>query len=534
MNDISDKIAVIDIGSNSIRLVIFDQLDLAPVSVFNEKELCGIGQNMDQTGELYPDGVAQAMRILPRFLKITQAFAVKQCYIVATSAARDAVGGDIFLKQIEDLFGQKVMLLSGESEGRYSALGLLAGFVDAHGIMGDLGGGSLELVGINAPSPAQKSRFAAINETTSLALGPVRLAAHYRENPIAARPLIDKALDSLDWLQAYRGRNFYCVGGAWRNLAKLHMSLYKAKLHVIDHYGFDGDHALEFTKMVSEMTIDQLLKYPEISKKRALNMPYSAYLLHLVLKRLEPETVFFSANGLREGIVVEAAQRTVDQHDFKPDQFKNGLKGDDPQSLPLMLACRKLAGQNSLDADFIDGEAVYDWLSPLIEAAIAAVLDNQTPPAASPYYNGWRLNILAQAACILCDFGSEEHPDYRSDHAAMRILRSSIVGLSHEERMFLAATLCTRFGGSAKQNPDLSDFQTSPLYRFSLLMGAALRFAYLLSLGQDRFLNAYRIALVGGQLQLVIADPAIPLHQGEAIQKRLQMVNKQLALIFNS
>jgi exopolyphosphatase/guanosine-5'-triphosphate,3'-diphosphate pyrophosphatase len=115
---------VVDIGSNSIRLVVFDRLSRAPWPLFNEKVLCGLGRGLEASGELNKNGVAMAISNLERFVRLAEGMEVGSLDMVATAAVRDAENGEAFVQEAERRCQRKIRVISGEEEARLSALGV--------------------------------------------------------------------------------------------------------------------------------------------------------------------------------------------------------------------------------------------------------------------------------------------------------------------------------------------------------------------------------------------------------------------------
>src|SRR5690606_10513353 len=231
-----ERIAVIDIGSNSIRLVVFAKAARVLRQVFNEKVMCGLGRGLDETGRLNADGVVQARQNLPRFAAVARAMGATRIEAFATAAAREAQDGPEFLAETEESCGFSVRLLSGDEEARLSALGVVSGMPDADGIVGDLGGGSVELVDVRAG--AVQSAGDEVRRQTTLPLGPFRLMREGK--PEAMVQTIDRHLDSVPWLSEAGGRTLYPVGGTWRTFARIHMNHVDYPLHVIHNYSLDA------------------------------------------------------------------------------------------------------------------------------------------------------------------------------------------------------------------------------------------------------------------------------------------------------
>ena len=158
-----------DIGSNSVRLVVYEGLSRSPTILFNEKVLCGLGKGIALSGRMDDDSVQRALASLHRFKALSDQARAKTMYELATAAAREASNGADFIRQAETILQRKVRVLSGEEEARYSALGIISGFFDPDGIAGDLGGGSLELIDIKGHE---------IGPGITLPLGGLRLAEY--------------------------------------------------------------------------------------------------------------------------------------------------------------------------------------------------------------------------------------------------------------------------------------------------------------------------------------------------------------------
>ena len=231
-----EPIGVVDIGSNSVRLVVYEGAVRAPTPVFNEKILCGLGRSVASTGSLSIDAVDRALAALARFRVIAQILRVKNLTVIATAAVREAQNGPDFIEQGERAIGAKIEILSGETEARLAAQGIMMGFVDADGIAGDLGGGSLELIDL------EQSK---LKEAATLPLGGLRLIDTTGNKVDRAIDVIDNALLSLPWLKNGAGRTFYAVGGTWRALAKLQMDRVDYPLRVMQGYRLTAREALD-------------------------------------------------------------------------------------------------------------------------------------------------------------------------------------------------------------------------------------------------------------------------------------------------
>ena len=471
-----ERIAVIDIGSNSIRLVVFDGLKRAPAMVYNEKVLCGLGRGLQGSGHLSPEGVALAVPNLVRFTALARAMGIGRIELIATAAVREAADGDAFRKAVEESCGLPIRVLSGEEEAQLSALGVIAGNPMADGIMGDLGGGSLELVEVTD---------GVVGHATTLALGPLRLMESCGDNRQAARNLIDKALAKVDWLEAGKGRTFYPVGGAWRNLAHLHMEQSKHPLRAIHEYTISSDAAIKLARLVSRTGKSSLSGIENVSRRRRDTLPMAALVLGRVLRKLQCRDVTFSTFGLREGYLF--------------DQLPEEARRKDP----LLTAAAEIAEREGRFGGL--GEALMRWCGPLFDDKDAEE------------------HRLRLAACYLSDLAWREHPDFRAIQALRRILHFPLVAIDHPGRAFVAYTVYLRYGGStdSKEAAKVAALLDARWQARAVLLGAALRLAYRVSGATRGVLHHSGLKLDGKVLVLKLPDDgSVP--NGEAVQRRLK------------
>lgn len=478
--DGTERIAVIDIGSNSIRLVVYDGLIRSPMALFNEKVLCGLGRGVEKAGMLNPDGVAQALTALERFASLAEGMRVGRLDVIATAAVRDAQDGAAFVEAIGRRTGLTVRVISGEEEARLSAMGVLSGTPEADGLVGDLGGGSLELVGLDR---------GVIGEQVTLPLGPLRLMETGVTRHTGLLRLIDERLESLPWLDKARGRPFYPVGGSWRAIAKLHMEQSGSPLHIIHHYTIPAVEAREFAALMGRQSRSSLEKMSG-SRRRLDTLPYAALVFERLLRVAQPSKVVFSAYGLREGHLYSL---------LSPE----GQRED-----PLLASAADWARR------FVrigDPSLLMDWTAGLF----AGEDDNAIR--------------LRHAACLLSDVAWAEHPDYRAEHAFLRILRFPFPALDHDERAFLALAVHARYAGviEGARTAGARSLVNEAQGLKALVLGLALRLAHTLSGGATGLLERTSLKVSGERLVLTLPeDGSVP--SGEAVQRRVDALAKAL------
>ncbi len=429
-------VAVIDLGSNSVRLVIYDCASPHPVPFFNEKVIAGLAQGIEQSGQLSPEGVDLAMAAMKRFSQLCNRLGVEHVSVLATAAVREAGNGPAFVTEIEETCGFSIEIISGEREALLSAMGVLAANPKADGLVGDIGGGSLDVIELKDGKPG---RFA------TLPLGTIRLPEHVGYDRKKARARADKLIGDVSWLGELQGRSFYPVGGAWRALGRTAMVQASYPLEIIDNYVIDRAYATDIARLVSSQSAASLKTMPSIPKRRSETVPFAALVLDRLLKAAKPERVVFSAASMREGAVYEYLNLLNDDHD------------------PLLDSCRDLAAKAGRDV--VGKEQLADWMAPLFRE------DDPATPA------------LRKAAAYLSNISWMDHPEYRADMSYLKILQAPFIGLRHFDRAFLAIAIYTRYegeGGAGIARKLLSgDAQKS-----AAVLGLALRLAHGIGAGQ--------------------------------------------------
>src|SRR5512135_2055908 len=286
-------VAVVDIGSNSVRLVIYESEARAAATLHNEKSICGIGRDMVTSGRLHSEGCAMALEALARFKMLADGLNVGVREAVATAAARDATNGAEFVRRAEAAWGAPVRVLSGEDEARLAAEGVIAGIPGADGLVADLGGGSLDMVSV---------RGGKTGDAFSLPFGPLRLMDSSKEDADKARRIVDEGLAKLE-LRGLTNRSLYAVGGIWRSFARVDMEAINYPLHVLQEYEIPRNRALRLCKVLSGLSRKSVEKMKVVSRRRAESLPYGAIVLERLLQACDLKSVTISAYGLREGLL---------------------------------------------------------------------------------------------------------------------------------------------------------------------------------------------------------------------------------------
>ncbi len=479
------RFAIVDLGSNSIRLVIFEGLLRNPRTIFNEKAVVGLGRGLVATGRLNDESIHRAITILRRYKAVAEGMGTEIFQILATAAVRDALNGEEFVDALMAAIpGVSIEVLTGEEEARLSAEGLILGFTSADGVLADLGGGSLELVSLD---------HGRIGQAASLPLGTIRLNERAEDDVGRARAIVEGELDKLPWLRQAEGRDLFLVGGTFRALARMHMAQTRYPLNIVHHYAVRREEARDLAGVVMSAPRRSLERMQAAPTKRLADLPFAAVILRRLLRATGAARVIFSANGLREGWygrLLPAAERGRDALLSAADELSRSWLRN--EKFPAALAV---------------------WLAPLRLA--------QTPLD----------QVLLSAAVQLSDIGHRDHPDYRAEQSFLRVLRQSGVGLDHFSRAFLALTVALRYEaepGSGFLSQARALLDSASLAKAETL-GAALRLAFTLSGGVAALLE--ETTLDRGPTGLTLRlRPGRGVFAGEAVSRRLDALAGELGL----
>ncbi len=483
------RAAVVDLGSNSVRLVVFEGRSRNPITVFNEKAVLRLGRGLQASGRLNPDALAQAVTVMHRYHAIARAMHADTFEVLATAAIRDATNGADFVGALHARMpGVPIHVLSGAEEATLSAEGVLCGIPRADGILADIGGGSLELV---------RLADGVVREAVTLRLGVIRLTERAGGDLLRARAIVEADLTGVAWLGDMAGLDLYLVGGAWRALARIHMAQTGYPLNMVHHYAIVSDEARDLAGVVAVANRRALERLPGVPRRRIDDLPYAAVVLRRLLRATGARRVVFSANGLREG--------------WYSRRLPAAIRAQDPMLAAAQDLNRRLARDPLLPP------ALFDWTSQLFA--------NETGSAAA----------LRTAACWLSDIGSHDHPEFRAEQAFQRIMWQPGSGLDHHARAYLALTIAMRY----EAEPDAGFLRPARLLldpaaaARAEVLGVALRLAYTLSAGTVALLagTALQVPPPGGGGRLVLRlESGTGVFEGESVTRRLDRLAQVLGL----
>jgi exopolyphosphatase/guanosine-5'-triphosphate,3'-diphosphate pyrophosphatase len=484
---IGRPVAIIDIGSNSVRLVAYEGMARAVTPIYNEKVLCGLGRHVATTGRLDDEAVDRALRALARFKVLCGTMNVSEVLVLATAAARDASNGPAFLEAAARACGCPIRLLSGAEEAHFSALGVIAGFHEPDGIVGDMGGGSLELVDV---------RGATVGGGTTMPLGGLALQDVSGGSLKKAQKIVRAALERApEYLENLHGRTFYAVGGTWRALARLHQAARDYPLHVMHGYLINPEDGLDFLHLVEEADTKTLKDIESVSEARRPLLAYGSIVLEEIIRLGEPKEVAISAYGVREGLLFD-----------RLDPQTRGLD-------PLLSAAGDLNLLRSRSPRH--GEELWEWT----EAFIGKLGLPETETE----------RRLRHAACLLADIGWRAHPDYRGEQSLNLIAYGAFAGLDHPGRAYLALSIFFRHEGLSpdKVGSRIKALAGPRLMERARLLAALMRVAYPVSVAMEGVLPQAPLVPRGNRVVLQLPARMEPLAN-ERLNGRLRALGKLL------
>ncbi len=489
-----EPVAVIDIGSNSVRQVIYEGLTRAPAVLFNEKVLCGLGKglalkNAKGGAKLGQKPMERAISAIRRFQALGRQVGVSKTWILATAAARDAQNGPQFVDSIEAICGTRVTVLTGELEAEYSANGIKSGFFDPDGIVGDMGGGSLELAGVGHDVNDKT------DEGQTFPLGGLRLQDLSGGDLKKARKICAETLQNCRINWPGRNRDFYAVGGTWRSLAKLHINHHNYPLQVLHHYEISAKSMIKFCDLVIDGDVENISGIESVSSNRRNLLPFGAIVLSQTLKQLDAQRVLLSSLGVREGYLYSQLE--------KPERAKDMLL----EAAWDLAVLRARCPEHSEELTHWSGEA------------FAAFGINETQDE--------RRHRIA--ACYVADIGWRAHPDYRAAQSLGIISNAGFVGLDHEGRAYLSLANFHRYQGLGPRvkTPAIAKLAGKRTTHRARMLAALFRVGYLFSASSPGILPLISFEKRDDEIVMKLPEEISNLI-GERPELRLRQLSREL------
>ncbi len=471
---------MVDVGSNSVRLVIFDGAARSPAYFFNEKILCGLGAGVAETGRLNIESRARALVALKRFVLLAKGMRTGPLYAVATAAVREAEDGPDFCRDVKKATGLVLEVASGEEEARLSAQGVLLGWPGAEGLMSDIGGSSMELAELSKRE---------VGRCMTSPLGPLKLASFEKSGTLddEIHAHVKLLRDTID--RDYK--TLFLVGGSWRAIARLDMERRNYPLKVLHEYSMTPEHALETAEWIGRKTIPELRAVTGSSLERMRLVPVAAKVLQELIKQFHPKELATSSYGIREGLLYEQMPKILRKRD------------------PLIEACIHMERASARNPGF--GKVLYQFLLPIFRRS-----------------NRERKRLV-RAACLLHDVTWRAHPDYRAEVCFDSATRSNLGGLDHAGRVFLGTALLHRYKNSTAGTAfdQVNSLLSEDERKDAEILGKAMRFGAMLSGTSARLMGELKLDRKKKRLELILKPASQDLF-GEVVLTRFESLAKVL------
>ena len=475
------RVGVVDVGSNSVRLVVFDGAARSPAYFYNEKIMCALGAGMGRTGRLNPEGRVRAVMALLRFQHRSKAMGTGPLSVVATAAVRDAEDGADFCEEVERETGLRLWVIDGREEARLSAQGVLLGWPGSYGLVCDIGGSSMELAEIDGGH---------VGRRISAPLGPLKLR-DVKGGIKGRKAVINETLDNMKRALGPQRNRLFLVGGSWRAFAKIDMARRSYPLHVLHEYRMTPKAVRETAKFIKKNTAEELRLATGVSSSRMDLVPHAAEVLRAVVKAFKPHDIAVSSYGIREGLLYE--------------QMPQQLRDRDP----LIEACHFAEAKDARVPGF--GKLLFEYIQPLFKSARP------------------ERRRLIKAACLLHDVSWRAHPDYRAEVCFDNATRANLGGLRHSDRIFLGLALLHRYSNNREGTrfdqlyeliPEADQVQAE-------ILGKAMRFGAMLWLTEGQHPGELRWFPKKKHLELRLSPYSAPLF-GEVAEARFNSLASSL------
>ena len=468
------RVGVIDVGSNSVRLVVFDGAARSPAYFYNEKIMCGLGAGLSETGKLNPEGRRRALSAIRRFAALAEGMNIPPLTAVATAAVREATDGEDFQQEVLRETGIKLWVIDGKEEARLSAQGVLLGWPGSYGLVCDIGGSSMELADLADGRVGQR---------VTSALGPLKLR-EIKGGKKAIKAYVRDTMARLHEEMGHEtGMRLFLVGGSWRAIARIDMERRNYPLTVLHEYRMTSRRISNTHDYINASDLQELRGRCNISDSRMSLVPYASIVLKELMRVFKPKDVAVSSYGIREGMLFEQMPRELRERD------------------PLIEACRFAEAKDARLPGF--GRILYDFVKPLFPRA------------------NWQRQRIIKAACLLHDVSWRAHPDYRAEVTFDNATRANLGGLKHYERVLLGLALMNRYSSKAPgpRYDALFAMLTPEQIKEAEVLGKAMRLGAMLWLTADEMPGTLKFSPKSGELTLTLTEHARPLF-GEVAESR--------------
>lgn len=477
------RVGVIDVGSNSVRMVVFDGAARSPAYFFNEKVMCALGAGLSETGHLNPEGRVRALSAIRRFAALAERMGITPLTAVATAAVRDASDGQAFRDDVLRETGIKIWIIDGKEEARLSAQGVLLGWPGSYGLVCDIGGSSMELADL---------ADGRVGHRVTSALGPLKLR-EIKGGRKAMKEHVKEVIGGLfENMGEKTGQRLFLVGGSWRAIARIDMERRGYPLTVLHEYRMSARQISKTAEYIAASDLQELRARCHISDSRMSLVPIAIIVLQRLIQQFRPKDIAVSSYGIREGMLYEQMPRELRERD------------------PLIEACRFAESKDARLPGF--GRILYDFVKPLAPRA------------------NWQRKRIIKAACLLHDVSWRAHPDYRAEVTFDNATRANLGGLKHAERVFLGLALMYRYSSKPKSGrfDSLISMLTEKEIKEAEILGRAMRLGAMLWVSADHAPGTLKWKPKAETLELTLSTGARPLF-GEVAESRFNALAGALA-----
>ncbi|WP_296427485.1 Ppx/GppA family phosphatase [Yoonia sp.] len=469
------RVGVVDVGSNSVRMVVFDGAARSPAYFYNEKIMCALGAGLSETGHLSPEGRTRALSAIRRFAALAEGMGILPLTAVATAAVREASDGQDFRDEVLRETGIKLWVIDGQEEARLSAQGVLLGWPGSYGLVCDIGGSSMELADL---------ADGRVGRRVTSPLGPLKLR-EIKGGKKAVKTYVSEIMAGLHAdMEQETGMRLFLVGGSWRAIARIDMERRGYPLTVLHEYRMSSRQISKTADYIAKSDLGELRLRANISDSRMSLVPLAVVVLKELMRTFKPKDVAVSSYGIREGMLYEQMPRELRERD------------------PLIEACRFAEAKDARMPGF--GRILYNFVKPLFPRA------------------NWQRKRIIKAACLLHDVSWRAHPDYRAEVTFDNATRANLGGLKHYERVLLGLALMNRY----TNKPDSSRYEalfamlTTDQIKEAEILGKAMRLGAMLWLTPDEEPGSLKWSAKSRELVLTLTEHARPLF-GEVAEARL-------------
>lgn len=402
----NNKIAIIDIGSNSVRLLLAEIGEGNSIRIINElKEYVRLGDGLDKNDMLSKEKIELGIKTLSTYKNICDSFKISEITAVATEAVRRAKNRDDFLMRAKNELNLEITVLSGKEEAYYDYFSVINTINIKDALIMDIGGASTEIMLV-------KNRK--LIESISFPFGAITLTEHFNIDDVlnenTEKKLISflkENLNTLDWLKSSQELPLIGIGGSIRTAAKIHKKSISYPLNLIHNYELQSSDVKKIYDTVKSKNSKERKKIKGLSSDRADIFVGAAALLCTILDLCSIRNIIISRNGIREGLLYS--------HICKDKKPIDNILSFSINSLLINQNCNIKHSKHIYHLF----KSFCRELSPLINSKI-------------------NLSNIIEASAMLHDIGSNITYYFHHKHSLYIILNSQIYGLTHRELVISA------------------------------------------------------------------------------------------------